>query len=111
MNALIYILVNGLAVYIASYVLPGVHVRDFFAAIVVAIILGLANMLLKPLLVLLTLPINILTLGLFTLVINGLLVLLTARLVPGFTVDSIWWAILFSILMSFLSSFFNWIRK
>lgn len=111
MNALIYLLVNGLAVYVSSYILTGVHVSSFFVAIVVALILGLVNILLKPILLLLTLPINILTLGLFTLVINGIMVLLTTKLVPGFSVDSFWWAMLFSIVLSFVSSFFNWIRK
>lgn len=111
MNILIYLLVNGLAVYVASYILPGVHVADFFTAITVAVILGIVNVIIKPILFLLTLPINILTLGLFTLVINGLMILLVSRLVPGFRVDSFLWAIVFSFVLSFISSFFNWIRK
>jgi putative membrane protein len=111
MNILIYLIVNGLAVYLASYLLPGVHVRDFFVAITVAVIMGIVNIIIKPVLFLLTLPINILTLGLFTLVINGLMVILVARLVPGFSVDSFFWAVIFSVALSFISSFFNWIRK
>lgn len=111
MNAFLYLVTNGLAVYVSSYVLSGVHVTDFFVAVVVAVVLGIVNLFLKPLLILLTLPLNILTLGLFTLVLNGLMVLVADRLVPGFSVDSIWWGILFSIVMSFVSSFFNWLKK
>lgn len=111
MNIIVYLLVNGLAVYLSAYILPGVHVSDFFAAITVAVIMGIVNVLIKPVLFFLTLPINILTLGLFTIILNGLLVLLVSSLVPGFRVDSFGWAILFSIILSFISSFFNWIRK
>jgi len=111
MKPFVYLITNSLAVYVASYVLPGVHVRDFFVAVVVAVILGVLNIVLKPILIFLTLPITILTLGLFTLFINGFVVLLASRVVPGFTVDSIWWAVLFSVLLSFISSFFNWISR
>lgn len=111
MGALLYLITNGLAVYISSYLLKGVHVENYFVAMVVAVILGLANMLLKPIILLFTLPLNILTLGLFTLVINGFMVILVSRLVPGFSVDSLWWGILFSIVLSFVSSFFNWLKR
>lgn len=111
MNAFMYLVTNGLAVYVSSLLLAGVHVDDFFVAVVVAVVMGLSNMLLKPVLFMLTLPLNILTLGLFTLVINGIMVGIVDRLVPGFRVDSIWWGILFSIVMSIVSSFFNWLKK
>ncbi|OGK62276.1 hypothetical protein A2334_02390 [Candidatus Roizmanbacteria bacterium RIFOXYB2_FULL_38_10] len=111
MNEFMYLLTNGLAVYISSYLLRGVHVKDFFVAIVVAVILSIVNIILKPMIVFLTLPLNILTLGLFTLVINGFMVILVSRVVPGFTVDSVGWGILFSIILSFISSLFNWLKK
>jgi putative membrane protein len=111
MKFIIYLVTSALAVMVSAYVLPGVRVDSFFTAIVVGVILGMANMILKPILVILTLPITILTLGLFTLCINGAIVLLVARIVPGFYVDGLLWGIIFSLLMSFVSSFFNWISR
>ncbi len=104
MGAIIHLLLSGFAVLVAAYILPGIKVSDFFTAVVVALVLGIANAIIKPILVILTLPINILTLGLFTLLINGLLVILVSKIVPGFHVDNIWWAILFSIVLSLISS-------
>lgn len=107
MGLIIKLLVSTLSVIVGSYLLPGVKVPDFSTALIVAIVLGVINMFMKPILILLTLPLNILTLGLFTLIINGLLILLTSRLVPGFYVENIWWAILFSIIISLVSTFLN----
>lgn len=107
MRLLFNLLVGTLAVLIASYLLPGVHVDGFFTAVVVAIVLGIVNVLIKPILVLLTLPITILSLGLFIFVINALMILLVAKLVPGFTVDSFWWALLFSLVLSLVNSFLH----
>lgn len=94
-----------MAIFITAYILPGVKVADFVTAIVVAVVLGLVNTFIKPVLILFTLPVNILTLGLFTLVINALMILLVSALVPGFTVKSFAWALLFSIILSFVSAF------
>lgn len=110
MNILINWLVSGLAVLVAAYILPGVHVANFIVALVVAVVLGVINAFLKPLLILLTLPINILTLGLFTLVINALLVILTTLVVPGFSVDNFWWALLFSVVLSLITYFLHRLR-
>ncbi len=88
MGIVINVLVSGLAVFATAYILPGVHVESFVTALIVAVVLGIVNAVLKPILVTLTLPITLFTLGLFTFVINALLVLLTARIVPGFTVDN-----------------------
>jgi len=96
-------LVSGLAIVIAAYLLPGIRLTGFFAALVTALVLGLINAVIKPVLLLLTLPINILTLGLFTLVINALLILLTARIVPGFQVDGFWWAVAFSVVLTLVN--------
>jgi putative membrane protein len=86
-----------------AYILPGVHVLSFWTALVVALVLGVLNILIKPLLIILTLPVTIITFGLFLLVINALIVLLTSHIVPGFRVDSFWWAFLFSILVSLIN--------
>lgn len=97
-------LIATLAILIASYILPGVQIESFFAAIVTALILGILNAILKPILIILTLPINLLTLGLFTLIINALLIILTSAIVPGFLISSFWWAILLGIVLGIL----NW---
>ncbi len=104
MKFILRIVLSALAVIILSYVLPGVGVDSFVTAIIVAVVLGLLNFLVKPILVILTLPITIVTLGLFLLVINALIILLAAHFIDGFQVTSIWWAILFSLLLSFLQS-------
>lgn len=90
---------------ITAYLLPGVFLKSFFVALVVAVVLGLFNTVLKPILVVLTLPINILTLGLFTVVINAGLILLTSNLVDGFSVKGFWVALWFSVVLSLV----NWI--
>ncbi len=105
MQTLISILLSSLAVFVTAYILPGVHVDSFVTAIIIAIVLGVVNALILPLLLIITLPINILTLGLFTLVIIGLLVMLVSAIVPGFTVDSFWWAIAFAIVLFIINSF------
>jgi len=111
MQLLINLLVSGFAVFVTAYVLPGVRVSGFLTAIVVAIVLGIVNMLIKPILIILTLPLNILTLGLFTFIINGLLILLVSAFVPGFTVQNIWWAIIFSLVLSVVNWFLNALTK
>jgi putative membrane protein len=93
-------LVSGVAIIIAAYLLPGVAVEGFWAALVTALILGLVNAVIRPVLILLTLPLNILTLGLFTLVINALMIMLAAVIVPGFAVHGFWWALLFGIVLA-----------
>lgn len=107
MNLLIRLLLNAIAVFVLAYVLGGVHVDGYVSAIIVVVVLSILNFLVKPLLVLLTLPITILTLGLFLIIINALMILLADKLVDGFSVDNIWWAILFSILLSVLQSLFQ----
>jgi len=96
-------LVSGLAIIITAYLLPGVSVAGFFAALVTALVIGLINAIIRPILILLTLPLNILTLGLFTLVINALLIMLAAAFVPGFAVRGFWWALLFGIVLAIVN--------
>ena len=104
MQTLINILVNGVVVFATAYILPGVKVSGFGAALVTAIILAVVNAIIKPFLVVLTFPITVLTLGLFVFVINALLVLLVSSIVPGFEVKGFWWAMLFSLIISVISS-------
>lgn len=92
---------------IAAYVIPGITVRSFFSALWVALFLGIVNMLLRPFLILITLPINILTLGLFTFVINGVIILLASSIVKGFQVSGFWIAVLFSIMLSIINYLMN----
>ena len=104
MNILLSWLVYSVAILVAAYVLPGVDVDAFSTALFAALILGIFNALLKPLLILFTLPLNILTLGLFTFVINAAIILLADNVVDGFTVDNFGWALLFSIVLSLVSA-------
>ncbi len=111
MNILIQWLINALAVYATAHILSGIHIKSFGAAILVALVLGLVNALLRPVLVFLSIPFIIVTLGLFLLIINALLLQLSASIVGGFTIDSFWWAVAGSLVISLiswaLSSLFN----
>ncbi|MAU71861.1 MAG: hypothetical protein CML04_07170 [Pseudozobellia sp.] len=104
MKLILRILLSALAVIILAQVLPNVSVDSYFTAVIVAIVLSLLNFIVKPILVILTLPVTILTLGLFLLIINAIIILLADNLIEGFSVDGIWWALLFSLLLSFLQS-------
>ncbi len=96
------------ALWVTAYLLPGVHIQGGFETLLVlAVVIGLINAILKPILKLLTLPITILTLGLFSLVINALLILLASSIVPGFVVDGFWWALLFSLVLSLVNWFLS----
>jgi len=110
-NFLIRLVLSALAVFICATVLPGAHVDGFLIAIVVAAVLAILNVLVKPVLVILTIPITIVTLGLFLLVINTLLVLLADWLIPGFSVDNFWWALVFSVLLSIINSVFGGLKE
>lgn len=111
MSFLIKLLLYGVAVVITAYLLPGVTVSNFWTALVVAAVLMLLNAVLKPVLVFLTLPITVLTLGLFMLVINAGIILLADYLVPGFAVANFWWALLFSLVLTFVRWVFDLIDK
>lgn len=104
MKLILRLLLTALAVVILSYVLPGVSVEGYFSAILVAVVLALLRLTVKPMIILLTLPVTIVTLGLFLLFINAFIILLADYFVSGFSVASIWWALLFSLLLSFLQS-------
>ncbi|MBU2950581.1 phage holin family protein [Tamlana agarivorans] len=104
MKLLLNLLLTALAVFVLSNVLSGVHVDGYMTALIVAVILGLLNIFIKPILVIFTLPITVLTLGLFLLVINAFIILIASNLISGFSVDGVWTAILFSVLLSILES-------
>lgn len=97
------LLITALALLLTAYALPGVFVASFYIALIVAVILGFVNLILKPILVLFTLPINILTLGLFMFIINGFLFWFVASFVDGFDVDGFWWAVLGALVVSAVS--------
>lgn len=105
MGILINWIVSAMVVFSIAYIMPGVRVADFTSALVVALVLGIINAFLKPILLILTLPINILTLGLFTFVLNALLILLASKIVPGFVVDGFLTALIFGIILSFANTF------
>ena len=107
MNLVTKILISTLAVLLTAYILPGVKVDGFLTAVVVAAVLAFLNAVVKPLMILFTIPITILSLGLFLMVINALIILLAAKLVDGFVVRGFWWAILFSIILSITNSVFE----
>lgn len=113
MNLLLKLLLTAVAVIILAYFLPGIELtgNQFTTALIVAAVLGVLNLLVKPILVILTLPITVVTLGLFLLIINALMVMLAGNIIDGFGVSSIWTAILFSILLSFLQSILYSILK
>jgi len=104
MGFIVKILITAVAVYLAAYLLPGVAITDVTTTIIVALVLALLNTFIKPILVILTLPITLLTLGLFLLVINILIIKWAANLVSGFEVDNWWSALLFSLIVSVVSS-------
>lgn len=111
MNGVIRFLLNGLAVLLTAYLLPGVHVEHYGYALLVALVLAIVNAIIKPILVVLTIPITFVTFGLFLLVINALMIMLVDWLVGGFTVDGFWWALLFSLILSLFNSLFDDLTK
>ncbi len=112
MKLIIKLLLTAIAVVVLSKVLPGVAVDGYVSAIIVAIVLAILRFTVKPLLILLTLPITILTFGLFLLIINGAIILLADYFVDGFAVENIWWGLLFSLLLSlFQAILFSLIKE
>lgn len=101
------ILISAVSVLLLSMLLQGVHVSDSLHAVFVALLLAFLNATLRPLLILLTFPVTVVTLGLFLFVINALIILLASKWIPGFSVDGFWWALLFSFLLAIFNSFFQ----
>ncbi|HRH55853.1 MAG TPA: phage holin family protein [Candidatus Paceibacterota bacterium] len=108
--SLLHWLVSALAIGIAAYLIPGIEVT-LIGALVLAVVLGIINIFLKPIINLLTLPLNVVTLGLFSLIVNAVLIMLAGMLVPGFTVDGFWPAFFFGIVVALVSALFGAMTK
>ena len=107
MGFIVRLFFTWVAVIIASYILPGINITDYISALIFAAVLALLNLFLKPILVILTIPITIVTLGLFLLVINACIILVGDYFVDGLTVANFWWALLFSLVISIIVSIFE----
>ena len=104
MKFIMRIIVTSVVAFGLGYLLNGVHIRNFWAAIILAVVLALLNAIVKPILIILTLPLTIVTLGLFLFVINAGIILIADNFIDGFSVDGFWWALLFSLLLSLVTS-------
>ena len=104
MNFIMRIVVTSIVAFGLSYILSGVQIDTFTTAIVLALVLAILNAIVKPILIFVTLPITVVTLGLFLFVINALIILLADKFIKGFNVDGFWWALLFSLLLSIVTS-------
>lgn len=104
MNWILKLVISAVSVLIASYILKGIHVDGFLTALVIALVMSLLNLIVRPVLVVLTIPITILTFGLFLLIINALMVFLAEALIGGFEVDGLIWAILFTLIVTIVNS-------
>ncbi len=111
MQIILDVLVKAVAVFIAQYFLPGVSVDAFLTAVIVAIVLGIVNIIVKPVIHLITLPLTIITFGLFSFVINALMILLVDYFVDGFQVNGFFTALIFSLVLSIVSSILNMLVK
>ena len=111
MKFLAQLIISALAVIITSLILPGVHINSPLTGVIVAAVLAVLNAIIKPILVILTIPITVITLGLFLLVINAAIILLASYLVDGFNVQNFWTALFFSIILSLVTSVFNNLSK
>ena len=104
MNLILKIVLTAVAVLISAHFFPGFSVVNFTSSVIVAIVLALLRVTIKPILIILTLPVTIVTLGLFLLVINALIILLADNLIDGFQVSGFWIALLFSLILSIFES-------
>ncbi len=103
MDFLIRLIVSAVAVILSAYILPGVSVKSFWTALWVALILSLLNIFVTPIMVLLTIPITIITFGLFLFVINAIVILIASALISGFKVKGFGWALIYSIILTIMS--------
>lgn len=98
------LLINALAIFLVGSFLPGIHVSTYMTALIMAVVLGILNLFVRPILFLVTLPINILTLGLFTFVLNGLMFWLVSLFIVDFKIDGFWWAVIGALIVSAIST-------
>jgi putative membrane protein len=104
MNIILRIIISAVVAFGLSYILNGIYIDSFLTALVLAVVLAILNAFIKPILIILTFPLTIFTFGLFLFVINACIILLAGKFVKGFRVDGFWWALLFSLLLSLLTS-------
>ncbi len=104
------LLINALAFYITSYLIPGMVINGWQTLLVIAVVWGILTTIIKPILIILTLPINILTLGLFTFVINAVLLLITSSIVPGFRIEGFGTALLAAIVLTIVNGFLSTLK-
>ena len=107
MNFLTQLVVSTLAIIVTAFILPGVDIDNAFTGVIVAFVLAILNAIIKPVLIILTIPITLITMGLFLLIINAGMILLASNIVSGFQVDGFWTALFFSIILSLATSFLN----
>ena len=107
MKIVLRLLIYTCAVLLTAWLLPGVTVDKFTTALMIAIALAIINTFVRPVLIFLTIPVTIVTLGFFLLVINALIIILISRIVPGFEVNGFWWALLFSVILSIIAAIFG----
>lgn len=107
---IVHLLVSAFAIIVSAYIVPGIQVT-LFGSIVLSIVLGVINVFIKPIVKLVTLPITVLTLGIFSLVINALFIIIAGKLVPGFYVSGFWPAFWFAIVLSLINAFFDMISS
>ena len=98
------LILNSIVIFVGSYLVKGVSIKNYWTALGVAVVLAILNLLIRPFIILLTLPISILTLGLFTLVINAWILMLADKLIDGFSIDGFGWAVLFGLVISVLNT-------
>lgn len=103
------LLVNAVAVFLAAYLLRGVEIKNFWSAILTAIVLAIVNTIIRPLMIILTIPVTIITFGLFILVINALMLMLVDAILPGLKIKNFWWAMIFGIVLSITNAILSWI--
>jgi putative membrane protein len=104
MNFIIKILISAVVAFGLSRILSGVHIDNIITAIIFAFVLAMLDAIVKPILIILTLPVTVITLGLFLFAINAIVILLAAKLIVGIKIDGFWWALLFSIILSIFNS-------
>ncbi len=114
MNLLVRWVLLALLIMLIAWVIPGITITGFLAAMVVVVIIGIVNLLIRPLVQLISLPLNILTLGIFSLIVNALLFILVAKFSPGFQIDGFWSGFFGALILSVISPFIDkitWFKK
>lgn len=109
MSKIFLFLLSLLSLVITTFIIPGIKIANLSSAFVAALVISMINVFIKPVLQLISLPLNILTLGLFSLLVNGFLFLLASWIVPGFSIINLWWAILAAVVYSLISAFLSYL--